>query len=78
MDAFTEVYTTEDQVEFNDEFLYTVYKHRPPKDEEPLAALLQQLAACVDSSVPSFANAMYLKGTRRGTGQPPLPTPTSG
>ncbi len=40
MDAFTEVYTTEDQVEFNDEFLYNVYKYRPPKDEEPLAALI--------------------------------------
>ena len=37
MDAFTEVYTTVDHVEFNDEFLYTVYRHRPPKDDEPLA-----------------------------------------
>jgi hypothetical protein len=40
MDAFTEVYTTVDHVEFNDEFLYTVYRHRPPKDDEPLAALI--------------------------------------
>ncbi len=40
MAAFTEVYTTEDHVEFNDEFLYTVYKHRPPKSDEPLAALI--------------------------------------
>jgi len=40
MVAFTEVYTTQDRVEFNDEFLYTVYKARPPKDEEPLAALI--------------------------------------
>jgi predicted alpha/beta-fold hydrolase len=40
MEAFTEVYTTEDHVEFNDEFLYTVYKRRPPKSDEPLAALI--------------------------------------
>ncbi len=40
MDAFTEVYTTVDHVEFNDEFLYTVYRHRPPKNDEPLAALI--------------------------------------
>ena len=40
IDAFTEVYTTEDHVEFNDEFLYTVYKHRPPKSDDPLAALI--------------------------------------
>jgi hypothetical protein len=40
MDAFTEVYTTVDHVEFNDEFLYTVYRHRPPKTDEPLAALI--------------------------------------
>jgi len=40
MDAFTEVYTTVDHVEFNDEFLYTVYRNRPPKDDEPLAALI--------------------------------------
>jgi len=40
IDAFTEVYTTVDHVEFNDEFLYTVYRHRPPKDDEPLAALI--------------------------------------
>jgi hypothetical protein len=40
MEAFTEVYTTVDHVEFNDEFLYTVYRHRPPKSDEPLAALI--------------------------------------
>ncbi|MGB5337778.1 MAG: alpha/beta hydrolase [Gammaproteobacteria bacterium] len=40
MDAFTEVYTTKDNVEFNDEFLYTVYQHRPPKSDDPLAALI--------------------------------------
>ena len=40
IDAFTEVYTTVDHVEFNDEFLYTVYRHRPPADDEPLAALI--------------------------------------
>jgi len=40
MKAFTEVYTTQKHVEFNDEFLYTVYRHRPPKDDEPLAALI--------------------------------------
>jgi len=40
MNAFTEVYTTQKHVEFNDEFLYTVYRHRPPKSDEPLAALI--------------------------------------
>ena len=40
MTAFTEVYTTEGHVEFNDEFLYTVYKTRPPESDEPLAALI--------------------------------------
>jgi hypothetical protein len=40
MNAFTEVYTTVDHVEFNDEFLYTVYRHRPPQTDEPLAALI--------------------------------------
>ena len=40
MKAFTEVYTTVDHVEFNDEFLYTVYRYRPPTSDEPLAALI--------------------------------------
>jgi len=40
MDAFTEVYKNVNHVEFNDEFLYTVYRHRPPENDEPLAALI--------------------------------------
>lgn len=40
MAAFTEVYSTNDDVQFNDEFLYEVYKHRPPKDDDNLAALI--------------------------------------
>ena len=39
MDAFTEVYTEVDNLEFNDDFLYTVYKHRAPESEN-LAALI--------------------------------------
>jgi len=40
MDAFTEVYAHDHHVEFNDEFLYTVYRERPPTSDEPLAALI--------------------------------------
>ena len=40
MDAFTEVFTEVDNVEFNDEFLYTVYRHRAPETDEPLGALI--------------------------------------
>ena len=40
MDAFTEVYTEVDGLEFNDEFLYNVYRHRAPETDEPLGALI--------------------------------------
>jgi hypothetical protein len=38
--AFTDVYMHGEAVEFNDHFLYNVYKYRKPKSDENLAALI--------------------------------------
>jgi hypothetical protein len=37
---FTQVYKTEHHVEFNDEFLYKVFRFSPPESDEPLQALI--------------------------------------
>lgn len=38
--AFGETYAQGDTVEFNDQFLYEVYKYKRPQSDEPLAALI--------------------------------------
>jgi hypothetical protein len=40
MSAFTDAYVHGEAVEFNDSFLYSVYKYRKPKSDESLAALI--------------------------------------
>ena len=38
--ALTDFYVNGDNVEFNDQFLYRAFKHRKPKSDEPLAAMI--------------------------------------
>ena len=40
LDKFTQVYKREHHVEFNDEFLFQVYRYSPPKSDAPLEALI--------------------------------------
>jgi hypothetical protein len=40
INALSDSYAHGDNVEFNDQFLYQAFKHRKPKSDEPLAALI--------------------------------------